>query len=178
MVDARHPSTVGHSERVAELVSRLASARDWDLLRAVRLHDAALVHDIGKVGIADGVLLAPRALGDVEYEQVKTHPTLGAGILAEVLLEEQVAWVRHHHERWDGGGYPDGLAGDAVPEGAQLLALAEAFDVMRSERPYASALSLADALAECRAGAGSQFAATAVEALLGLAEADLLGQAV
>jgi diguanylate cyclase (GGDEF)-like protein len=178
MVDARHSSTVGHSERVAELVSRLASARDWDLLRAVRLHDAALVHDIGKVGIADGVLLAPRALGDVEYEQVKTHPTLGAGILAEVLLEEQVAWVRHHHERWDGGGYPDGLAGDAVPEGAQLLALAEAFDVMRSERPYASALSLADALAECRAGAGSQFAPTAVEALLGLAEADLLGQAV
>jgi HD-GYP domain-containing protein (c-di-GMP phosphodiesterase class II) len=96
---------------------------------------------------------------------VKRHAPLGADIAAEVLSPDQVSWMRHHHERWDGGGYPAGLAGEEIPYGARLLAVADAWDAMTSARPYQSARSPEEALKECRSSVGSHLCPTAVAAL-------------
>jgi diguanylate cyclase (GGDEF)-like protein len=164
-IDAKDPSTREHSERVAALAARLAQLRGWSAARVALLHEAALVHDVGKIGIPDAVLLKPGRLDAAEYEQVKQHAALGARIVADVLNAEQVAWIRSHHERPDGHGYPDALAGDEIPEGAALLAVADCFDVMTVARPYSRAMSEAAALAECRSLVGAQFTSAAVAAL-------------
>jgi HD-GYP domain-containing protein (c-di-GMP phosphodiesterase class II) len=164
-IDAKDPSTREHSERVAALAARLAQLRGWGAERVALLHEAALVHDVGKIGIPDVVLLKPGRLDAAEYEQVKQHAGLGARIVADVLDAEQVAWIRSHHERPDGRGYPDALTGDAIPEGAALLAVADCFDVMTVARPYSQPMSEADALAECRSLVGAQFTSAAVAAL-------------
>jgi diguanylate cyclase (GGDEF)-like protein/putative nucleotidyltransferase with HDIG domain len=166
VVDAKDPATRRHSERVAEISAEIAEAMGWTPERCALLREAGLVHDVGKIGVPDAILLKPARLDPAEYEQMKEHSTLGARIVSEALTEEQVAWVRGHHERWDGSGYPDALAAEAIPEGARILALADAWDVMTSERPYRPVpTSPADAIAECRAAAGSQFWSRAVEAL-------------
>jgi len=170
-VDAKDHSTRRHSERVAHMAVQLATAAGWPVSRSARLHEAGLLHDVGKIGLPDAVLFKPGGLTSDEYEQVKQHAPLGANIAAEVLDPEQVAWVRHHHERWDGGGYPDGLVGAEAGDGAQILALADAWDVMTSLRSYKSPLAVPAALEECRAQAGRQFAPWAVEALVRLVEA-------
>ena len=164
-VDAKDPATRRHSGRVADLAVQLATALGWDAIRCIRLRDAGLMHDVGKIAVPDGILLKPAPLTAEEYEIVKTHAAVGAGIVADVLSPEQVAWVRHHHERWDGGGYPDGLGGDAIPEGARILALADSVDVMVTPRAYAPGMTIDEALAECRRCAGAQFDARVVEAL-------------
>ena len=164
-IDAKDPSTREHSERVAALAARLAQLRGWSPERVALLHEAALVHDVGKIGIPDAVLLKPGRLDAAEYEQVKQHAALGARIVADVLDPEQVAWIRSHHERPDGRGYPDALSGDEIPEGAALLAAADCFDVMTVARPYSRPMSEADALAECRSLVGAQFTSAAVAAL-------------
>ncbi|HSO00900.1 MAG TPA: HD domain-containing phosphohydrolase [Gaiellaceae bacterium] len=107
----------------------------------------------------------PGPLSDEELEQMRNHPDTGAELAVKALDAEQLDWIRHHHERWDGGGYPNGAAGEAIPSGARLLALAEALDAMTSRRAYGEALELADALAECTRGRGTQFAPEAVDAL-------------
>ena len=130
------------------------------------LHRAALLHDIGKAVIAERILFKREPLEPGEYEAIKEHAVAGAVIAATALSDnEEVAWIRHHHERPDGRGYPDGLRGDEIPEGAQLLALAEAWDAMTSPRHYGDTRPAAAALAECRRQAGAQFAPSAVEAL-------------
>ena len=164
-VDAKDPSTQRHSERVAGLARDLALRRGWPAEEADRLHAAGLVHDVGKIAIADAVLLKPGPLSAVEFEQVKEHARIGATMLQGALAPDQVSWVRAHHERYDGSGYPDGLAGDRIHEGARLLALADAWDAMTVSRPYGAPRSDADALAECRRMSGSQFDPDAVEAL-------------
>jgi diguanylate cyclase (GGDEF)-like protein/PAS domain S-box-containing protein len=157
LVDLKDPSTHRHSERVAELAVLLAEELRWPEERRARLRDAALVHDVGKVVIGDALLTKPGALTAGEYEHVKDHAPTGAQIAAEALDLEQVAWIHQHHERPDGAGYPDGLAADAISEGASILAFAEAWEVMTGERPYQPAKAAADALAECRALEGRQF---------------------
>jgi diguanylate cyclase (GGDEF)-like protein/putative nucleotidyltransferase with HDIG domain len=164
-IDARDPRTREHSERVAELVAQLAEARAWPAARVALLHEAALVHDVGKIGIPDAILLKPARLTPDEYEVIKQHAELGARIVEDVLDAEQVEWIRSHHERPDGRGYPRGLAAAHLSEGAGLLAAADAFDVMVSARSYSPGRSAAAALAECRALAGRQFTHEAVEAL-------------
>jgi diguanylate cyclase (GGDEF)-like protein/PAS domain S-box-containing protein len=164
-IDAEDPGLEGHSERVARLAEKLALASGWPAEAAIRLGQAALVHDVGKLSVPDGVLGKPGELSPEELEQVRRHPAAGAELAASALDEEQRDWVRHHHERWDGGGYPDGLVGEFVPAGARLLGLAEAWDTMTSNRSYGQALALAEALAECRRGSGTQFAPDAVAAL-------------
>jgi diguanylate cyclase (GGDEF)-like protein/PAS domain S-box-containing protein len=166
VVDAKDPSTRRHSERVGDLCAEIAEELGWSTERAAMLREAGLVHDVGKIGVPDAVLFAPRALGEDEWALVRDHAALGARIVSEALNPEQVAWVRGHHERWDGTGYPDGLLAEDCPEGARILALADAWDVMTSERPYSTTRATsADALAECRACAGGQFWPPAVEAL-------------
>jgi diguanylate cyclase (GGDEF)-like protein/putative nucleotidyltransferase with HDIG domain len=169
VVDAKDPSTRRHSERVAELAVRLATVLGWSEERADALREAGLVHDVGKVGVPDRILFKPGRLTQHEYAQVKGHAALGAQIVGEVLSAEQVAWVRSHHERPDGAGYPDALAGDAVPVGARILAVADAWDVMTSTRRYSLPMPAAEALDECLRQSGSQFFPDVVEALIELA---------
>ncbi len=169
-IDAKDPATQEHSERVAALSARLAMARGWTPDRVSLLRDAALLHDVGKIGVPDAILLKDGPLEDEEFAIVREHAVLGARIVGDVLDAEQVAWIAGHHERPDGAGYPGALGGDAVPEGAALLALADAWDVMVSDRSYSAPMTVEAALAEARARSGTQFAVTAVQALESLAE--------
>jgi diguanylate cyclase (GGDEF)-like protein len=164
-IDAKDHSTLLHSERVASLAARLAEAMGWPPLRVAALREAALIHDVGKIGVPLEALLKPGALTKAEYTLVKSHALLGAVISGEVLSEEQTSWVRGHHERFDGSGYPDGLAGAAIPEGALLLGLSDGWDVMTSERTYSRAMNPTEAIAECRRCSGSQFSPAVVEIL-------------
>ncbi len=167
-VEARDPATSRHGERVADLATRMAGLLGWSSPRIAQLHQAALLHDVGKIGVPDALLLKPGPLAAHEYEQVKPHAAIGASILAEVVGPEQTLWVRHHHERPDGRGYPDGLAGERIPEGACVIAVADAFDVMTSGRAYADPRGPEESLAEIRSLAGSQFSPRAVGALEGV----------
>lgn len=174
-VDARDPHTHRHSARVADLSVRIASALGWTVERATQLREAGLVHDVGKIAVPDAILFKPGRLTAAEYEVVKRHAAVGAQIVADVLSAEQAAWVRSHHERWDGRGYPDGLAGEEIPEEARVLALADAWDVMVSARSYKAPITLEAALDEVRGCAGTQFWPDAVGALARLLEAGVLG---
>jgi putative nucleotidyltransferase with HDIG domain len=164
-VDARDPSTLRHSERVSALAERIAVALGWEPSRLRHLRDAAVLHDVGKLAIPDAVLFKPGRLDPEEYEQVKAHSELGAQIVRDLLDDEQVSWVRGHHERPDGRGYPDGLAAGEIPDGAAILGVADAYDAMTVARPYSAPLLPAEALEECRRLSGAQFDADAVAAL-------------
>jgi diguanylate cyclase (GGDEF)-like protein len=164
-IDAKDHSTLLHSERVASLAARLAEASGWSPLEVAALRETALIHDVGKIGVPLEVLLKPGALTPAEYDLVKSHALLGAVISAEVLSDEQTAWLRGHHERWDGSGYPDGLAGAAIPVGALILAVADCWDVMTSQRSYSDAMNATQAIAECQRVAGTQFSPEIVEIL-------------
>jgi diguanylate cyclase (GGDEF)-like protein/putative nucleotidyltransferase with HDIG domain len=167
-IDAKDPATREHSERVAELVTKLARAAGWSTERAVLLSEAALVHDVGKVAVRDDVLHKPGPLTPAERERVMEHAELAARIAENVLVAEQVEWIRTHHERPDGTGYPRGLCEAQIPEGAALLAVADAWDVMTSGRPYSKPKTVDVALAECAQLVGGQFTRDAVGALLKL----------
>ncbi|HUQ22338.1 MAG TPA: HD domain-containing phosphohydrolase [Gaiellaceae bacterium] len=164
-LDAEDPGTEGHSERVSRLSEKLALSCGWNADLAIRLAQAALLHDVGKLGIGEAVLGKPGKLSASELEQIRNHPDTGAELAVKALDDEQLGWIRHHHERWDGTGYPNGVAGEAIPVGGRLLALAEAWDAMTSSRVYGEALSAADALAECKRERGLQFAPEAIDAL-------------
>jgi diguanylate cyclase (GGDEF)-like protein len=165
VVDAKDPLTRLHSDRVAGHAVALATALGWDAARIARLHEAAIVHDVGKIGVPDAVLLKAGRLTPPERTAIERHAALGADIVEDVLDPEQVSWVRSHHERWGGGGYPDDIAGEAIPDGARVIAVADAWDVMTSERPYRDPVDPAAALEECCRHAGTQFDPLVVTAL-------------
>jgi diguanylate cyclase (GGDEF)-like protein/PAS domain S-box-containing protein/putative nucleotidyltransferase with HDIG domain len=173
-IDSRDPSTRQHSERVAELAVGLATELGWPPERAGQLREAGLVHDVGKIGVPDRVLFNPGRLSPAEFERIKEHAATGAEMLRGLFSDEQVAWVRHHHERYDGEGYPDRLAGESIEDGARILAVAEVWDAMVTAHSYSAPRSPADALAECRAQAGRQFCPRVVAALERLVAADAL----
>jgi diguanylate cyclase (GGDEF)-like protein/putative nucleotidyltransferase with HDIG domain len=162
-VDARDPQTAQHSQEVAEVAGEMAMAMGWSRDRVVRLREAALVHDVGKVGLPDSLLFAHSDLDDDQRRQMQEHAVLGAQIVAESLDSEQVTWVRGHHERFDGMGFPDGLAGPEIPDGARILAVANAWDWMTCTR---GGLSTREALDILKRDAGSQFCPAAVAALV------------
>jgi ribonuclease P protein subunit RPR2 len=171
-VELRDEYTGGHVRRVCDY--SLALAR----LVAPALSEEPFVfgymlHDIGKLAIPDAVLLKPGSLTEAEYELVKTHTTLGAGYIARIpFLLPALAVVRSHHERWDGGGYPDGLEGDAIPLIARIFTVADSLDAMTTDRPYRVAKSLEEALAEFDRCAASQFDPAMVRALRWVVEQD------
>jgi HD-GYP domain-containing protein (c-di-GMP phosphodiesterase class II) len=148
----------------------MAAARGWPEDCVERLREAALLHDVGKIGVPDALLLKRGPLEESERALMREHAALGARIVGDVLDDLQVRWIAGHHERPDGAGYPDGLTGPEIPEGAALLALADAWDTIVSDRVYSPRRTIDDALAECRALAGLQFTAEAVEALEALHE--------
>jgi diguanylate cyclase (GGDEF)-like protein len=164
-IDAKHPATSEHSERVAEFVGLLAQAKGWPDDRAARLREAALVHDVGKLAVPDALLTKHGVLNDRERIQMAEHVELSARIVGSILSEEQVGWIRGHHERPDGLGYPAGLTEYEISDGAGLLALADAWDVMVAGRSYSPSKTPEDAFEECVALAGKQFTAGAVDAL-------------
>jgi diguanylate cyclase (GGDEF)-like protein len=147
----------GHGRRVADLSVALAARLDWSPRRQARLHRAARVHDAGKALLSTDLLSRPAPLTTLEAAHVRQHAALGAALGADVLEPEQARWVRHHHERWDGAGYPDGPGGVDIPDGARILALADAWDAMTTDRPYRRALGTDEALAEVERLGGRQF---------------------
>ena len=176
-IDAKDPLTRAHSERVAALAARLARAAGWSPDRVSLIQGAALVHDVGKIGVPDAILLKPAGLEPDEYEVIKQHAALGAQIVEGVLTPEQVEWIRSHHERPDGRGYPNGLLAGSISEGAALLALADAFDAMTGSRVYGAAKTMDEAVCECRELEGRQFTYTAVRALETVFDKGLLAAA-
>lgn len=168
-VDARDIYTRGHSDRVSCYAERLARAmgRDEDYCERVRV--AGLFHDIGKLGIPDGILLKDDALTDAEYAVIKEHPLRGYEMLSSVSAFQSIApIVRSHHERWDGLGYPDGLSGTDIPEEARVIAVADSFDAMTSTRRYREGRDLNYAIRELEQGCGTQFDADIVPKFLEL----------
>jgi diguanylate cyclase (GGDEF)-like protein len=173
-IDAKHPATSEHSERVAEFVGLLAQAEAWPEDRVARLREAALVHDVGKLAVPDVLLTKHGVLNDRERVQMAEHVELSARIVGSILSEEQVGWIRGHHERPDGLGYPAGLTEYEISEGAGLLALADAWDVMVAGRSYSPSKTPEDAFEECVGLVGKQFTVGAVNALADLHAQGLL----
>jgi diguanylate cyclase (GGDEF)-like protein len=169
-IDAKDAATREHSERVAGLAARLAVERGWEDSSVERLREAGALHDVGKIGVPDAILLKPGRLDEAEMDLMRGHAALGARIVGDVLDETQARWIADHHERPDGHGYPSGLQADDIPEGAALLALADAWDSMVCARAYSAPRPVGEALQEVRSLAGRQFAPEAVEALEALHE--------
>lgn len=167
-LEAKDAYTDEHSMRVCALAVALAQAvRPGDDLFADQVQIAARLHDIGKIGVPEAILQKSGRLSHDEFQQIKKHPAIGSGILLPLIKEETIlTFVRHHHERWDGDGYPDGLAGTQIPLGARILAVADAFDAMTSHRPYRAALTTDQALETLIAGAAHQWDADIVNALV------------
>jgi HD-GYP domain-containing protein (c-di-GMP phosphodiesterase class II) len=161
-----------HSNRVSELAGRLAFrlGLSADVIVLVRL--AAQVHDIGKLSVPIEILTKTESLGEEEWRTLREHPEMGRRMLDSLGVGAVADWVLHHHERWDGTGYPSGLAGEDIPLPARIIFVADAFDAMTSIRPYRQPLSVDAALAELIGCSGSQFDPTVVDALVAeLAEA-------
>jgi len=173
-VEARDPYVYGHSRKVNTLAVVLAEAIGLSPDEVSKVSTAALLHDIGKIGIPDKVLNKKGELNAEDWEAIKAHPKLGANIVGNIPnLVPCVSSILHHHERWDGSGYPKGLKGEEIPIEARILAIADSFDAMTSARPYRPALSHEEAVKELRQGAGIQFDPKLVEAFIGIIEAGL-----
>ena len=168
-IEARDPHARGHSARVTVLAESIAIQLGWSEERLALLHVGGPLHDIGKLAVSDEVLSKPGRLDDDELAQIREHPKLGARLLLRVAAFRQaLPYVLYHHERWDGTGYPTGRAGEAIPVEARVLAIADAFDAMTSDRPYRRALSRDEALAEVERCSGTQFDPALVEVFLEL----------
>jgi len=168
-IDAKDRYTRGHSERVAMLSAALAREVGMRPDECERIHIAGLVHDVGKIGVAEGVLTKPGRLTDEEFEKVRAHPEIGYRILRDIpSLRDVLPGVMHHHERWDGRGYPHGLSGEQIPLMARIIALADTFDAMSSTRSYRPAMPRDLVLQEIERCAGQQFEAQLATAFVKL----------
>jgi PAS domain S-box-containing protein len=165
----RDDDTSEHTQRVGALAAEIAVRLAWDAEQITLLREAAPLHDVGKLAISDTILLKPGKLTLEEYAVMKTHALLGARLLAgssSPVLQMASVIAGSHHERWDGGGYPAGLAGEVIPGVGRVVAVADVFDALTHDRPYKSAWSVADAIAEIRRGSESQFDPRVVSAFL------------
>jgi putative nucleotidyltransferase with HDIG domain len=168
-IDARDPYTRGHSEQVMRYAVRMAEVLGHTAQQVDHIRYAALLHDIGKIGIRDHILLKPGPLSSEEFAVMREHPTIGADIVRGIKdLRQIIPIIEHHHERADGRGYPDGLAGDAISPAARILAIADAYDTMTSDRAYRRGMTPADAFAELRKGSGTQWDAQLVAVFIDL----------
>jgi diguanylate cyclase (GGDEF)-like protein len=164
-VDAKDSSTRSHCQTVSELCAIIGAGLGLEPGRIDRLRLAGLLHDVGKIGIADAILQKPEPLSADEFEVMMTHTTLGFSIVQGAGLEEEATWILHHHERVDGMGYPDGLAGDKIPLESRIILCADAFEAMTSDRPYRQAGGEAEAIAELERHIDTQFDPLCVAAL-------------
>jgi putative nucleotidyltransferase with HDIG domain len=166
-VDKRDEYTYAHSLRVAEYSGEIARALDLPRKEIDLIVSAARVHDLGKIATDNRILYKQASLTDEERKAIIAHPADGSELAGQFSMYRKGRdYIRHHHERWDGRGYPDGLAGTQIPLGARVITVADAYDAMTSDRPYRAALSPEIALAELRRGAGRQFDPDMVEAFM------------
>ncbi|RLE67815.1 MAG: hypothetical protein DRJ34_04195 [Thermoprotei archaeon] len=173
-VEAKDPYTAKHSEKVTHYAELLMEELGLPEEEKEIIRDACLLHDIGKIGISENILRKPAKLNDCEWEIIKSHPVMGEEILKPLpTLKPVLPLIRHHHERWDGKGYPDGLKGEEIPLGARIIAICDAFDAMTSLRPYRKPLSKEKALKEIEKNSGTQFDPKLVEIFLKLSPSPL-----
>ena len=166
-LEARDQYTHGHSQRVAGLARRLALAVGLSDVPARAVAQAGLLHDIGKIGIPEAILRKPGSLTDAEWAIMRTHPVVGAQIVTPLeFLREEVSMIRHHHERVDGSGYPDGLRAGAIPLGARIVAVADVYDALSSDRPYRRQFSPSEVVAQIERWAGQALDADLASAFL------------
>ena len=157
-VEAKDFYTCRHSEQVAHYAVHLAQRLGLESKAVESIRIAALLHDVGKIGVPDHILVKPGPLTEEEFAIVRRHPGMGAEILSHIaMLDQEAVLVRHHHERWDGGGYPEGLCGDQTPLGARLIQIADCIDAMLMERTYKKCYSPAKMIDELIRCAGKQF---------------------
>ena len=166
-LEAKDKYTIGHTQMVAEISVAIFKELGLPQADVDKIRLAGLFHDIGKIGVRESVLNKPAGLTEEEFHQLKRHCQVGEYILNPVVDDEEILkMVRHHHERYDGTGYPDGLSGEQIPLGARVLAVSDAYDAMTSERPYQTAMSAEAACAEIEHGKGTQFDPEVVDAFL------------
>lgn len=166
-IEAKDHSTRGHSERMVKFATFVGKNMGLSNHELKDLEVASILHDIGKIGIDKAVFLKPGKLTPEEYEVIKKHSTIGANIISRVsFLKGAAEYVKYHHERWDGNGYPDKLKSDAIPLGARILAVIDSFDAMMSERPYKKQMTLTEAFVELKKNSGTQFDPKVVEEFL------------
>lgn len=164
-IEARDPYTKGHSHRVGQIASAIAKELNWSGDEMEFIDWGGMLHDVGKIGIHDAILNKPGKLDNEEYEAIKLHPSIGAQVVKDIsFLEPVMPYILEHHERFDGKGYPQGLAGENISIKGRLLAVADAFDAMTSDRPYRKAFKPEIALREILEKASSQFDPKIVEA--------------
>ncbi len=164
-VDAKDPYTRGHAERVTHYADIIAVEMALDNTRAGAIKYAALLHDIGKIGVSEHILEKKKKLSEEEWEAIKNHVEIGESIIEPIdFLQTSSMIVRHHHEHFDGSGYPDGLKGDSIPLEARILGVADAFDALTTDRPYRKHKTIAEALVEISSNSGRQFDPEVVKA--------------
>jgi len=157
-VEAKDPTTCEHLQRMSHYAVRLGHALEFHQHQLMLLRYGAVLHDIGKVGVSEAILCKPGPLDDDEWREMRKHPVIGEKICAPLRFASEVGpLIRHHHERWDGRGYVDGLAGEAIPLLARVLSVVDSYDAMTFDRPYRAALPQAEALKRLREGAGTQW---------------------
>jgi hypothetical protein len=167
VVELRDPYTAGHSRRVAQVAREIALEMGLTMEEADQIEAAGNVHDLGKVALDPAILLKPGKLDDDEWAEMKQHPVYGAVVLSRFeSYREGIDLIRGHHEAWDGSGYPDGLCGEAIPLGARILAVADTYDALTSDRPYRKGMDRDRALSILRDGAGKQWDADIIAAFL------------
>jgi putative nucleotidyltransferase with HDIG domain len=157
-IDAKDPNTRGHSDRVRKMSTWIGTKLGLDEMRLESLEYGALLHDIGKIGIKDEILLKRSSLSPEEYQNIQEHPLIGVKIVEGIdFFKDKKTMILHHHENFDGSGYPDGLVGEAIPLEARIIAIADAFDAMTSGRPHREALPIMDVIVEMEKEKGKKF---------------------
>jgi HD-GYP domain-containing protein (c-di-GMP phosphodiesterase class II) len=157
-IELKDHTTGEHVERTVHYVMQIARAMDFSNDEIELLKEAAILHDLGKVGISDNILNKKAKLTKKEYEEIKKHPQIGADILRPMqFLRSLIPYIFYHHERWDGQGYPTGIRGEEIPLGARIIAIADVFEALTSERPYRKAYPKEKAIGIIKKGSGTQF---------------------
>jgi putative nucleotidyltransferase with HDIG domain len=176
-IEEKDMYTRGHSVRVAWMVVEIAKALGLPESEIEYLSFGSILHDVGKIGIPESIVKSPKLLSEAEFRIIKKHPLKGVEILQPIaFIKNHMHLIRNHHERWDGKGYPDGLAGNEIPLGAQIVAVADAYDAMTSSRPYRKRIPPKEAAREIQNNTGTQFSSQVSEAFLKVFEEVVLSQ--
>jgi putative nucleotidyltransferase with HDIG domain len=171
-IDAKDPYTRGHSERVSSYSMAISRHLGLNQEEVFRVHIAAILHDVGKLGIRESILNKPGGLSDEEFEVMRQHPSIGAQIMSPIrMLKDIIPGIRNHHETWDGNGYPDHLSGEEIPMVARIIGVADTFDAMTTTRPYQQAMTLDYVLQKMRSMSGARFDPVVLEAFIAAVEA-------
>jgi putative nucleotidyltransferase with HDIG domain len=172
-IDAKDTYTNGHSRRVAEYAREISGRHGYNELQQNEIYIIGLLHDIGKIGVPDAVINNPEKLTEDEFEMIKNHPVLGARILQNIRENPRLMiGAKYHHEKYGGGGYPEGLRGEEIPEEARIIAVADAYDAMPSRRSYRDSLPQETVRSEIEKGKGNQFDPVFAEIMLAMIDED------